>query len=251
MPKKLHIAHVRLNEKALNNYLKGKSFMIKPSDQDNEDNTVVKLQYKAKKDLTRLNKNLSMGKGTRIQPDNLENLEVHSGDGLFSGLKGVMGSKLTKGIVRAAAPEIGNILGNQISSLTGSQLAGNMTKSLIKEGAKEATSGSGFLNNILKSKITKGIVKAAAPEIGNVIGNQISSLTGSQLAGNMTKSLIKEGAKEATSGSGFKRGGSMNPLGGSLTNPNQFVGISYNSPDFSNPSERMAYVRSHRRGVVM
>ncbi len=62
---------------------------------------------------------------------------------------------------------------------------------------------------------------------------------------------LYKGAREATSGSGFKRGGSMNPLGGSLTNPNQFVGISYNSPDFSNPSERMAYVRSHRRGVVM
>jgi hypothetical protein len=64
---------------------------------------------------------------------------------------------------------------------------------------------------------------------------------------------VNKGAIEAV-GSGFKnkRGGSMNPLGWSL-NPNQFVGISYNSPDFSNPSERMAYVRSHRRsnGIVM
>ncbi len=79
-------------------------------------------------------------------------------------------------------------------------------------------------------------------------------MTGSNLAGNMTKSLITEGSKEMT-GNGFKskRGGSALPLGGSLTNPNQFVGISYNSPNFSNPSERMAYVRSHRRsnGVVM
>ena len=196
MPKKLHIAHVRLNEKALNNYLKGKSFMIKPSDQDNEDNTVVKLQYKAKKDLTRLNKNLSMGKGTRIQPDNLENLEVHSGDGLFSGLKGVMGSKLTKGVLKAVAPQVANIVGNQVKNLTGSDMAGNLTKTLVNEGSREMTSGSGFKS---------------------------------------------------------KRGGSFQPLGGSLTNPNQFVGISYNSPDFSNPSERMAYVRSHRRSnsVVM
>ena len=63
--------------------------------------------------------------------------------------------------------------------------------------------------------------------------------------------LINEGAKEAV-GNGFKskRGGSFAPLGGSL-NSNQYVGISYNSPNFSNPSERMAYVRSHRRGVVM
>ena len=42
----------------------------------------------------------------------------------------------------------------------------------------------------------------------------------------------------------------MNPLGGSI-NPNQFLGISHNSPDFSNPSEKMAYVRSHRKNNVM
>ena len=126
-----------------------------------------------------------------------------------------------------------------------------MTKSLIQEGAKGAV-GNGLFNNILKSKITKSIVKAVAPEVGNVLGNQISSLTGSQLAGNMTKSLVSEGSKELV-GSGFrsKRGGSFAPLSGGSLNPNQFVGISYNSPDFSNPSERMAYVRSHRRGVVM
>jgi hypothetical protein len=193
--KKLHIGYARLNEKSLNNFLKGKSFMIKPIDQEDESNQVVKLQYKAKKNLTKLNKNLSMNKGVRVNPDELEDMEIHSGNGLFDSLKGVMNSKLTKGIVKAVAPEVGNVLGNQISSLTGSQLAGNMTKSLIQEGAREMT------------------------------GNGIRS----------------------------KRGSSVLPLGGSLTNPNQYVGISYNSPDFSNPSERMAYVRSHRRsnGVVM
>jgi len=39
----------------------------------------------------------------------------------------------------------------------------------------------------------------------------------------------------------------MNPLGGSLTDSNQFLGIGYNSPSFSNSSERMAYVRSHKK----
>ena len=47
----------------------------------------------------------------------------------------------------------------------------------------------------------------------------------------------------------------VNEVGVSL-NSNQYVEISYNSPDFSNPSnpsERMAYVRSHKKnnGVVM
>ena len=106
----------------------------------------------------------------------------------------------------------------------------------------------------MKSKITKGIVKAVAPQVGNIVGQQVKNLTGSDMASNLTKTLINQGASEAV-GNGFKnkRGGSMNPLGGSLTNPNQFLGISYNSPDFSNPSERMAYVRSHRKnnGIVM
>ena len=253
MPKKLHIAHVRLTKKNLDNFMKSKSFTVTPSAQEDEDNTVVKLIYKAKKNLTKLNKNLSTGRGTRIQPDDLEDMQIHSGDGLFDSLKGVMSSKLTKGIVKAVAPQVGNIVGQQVKNLTGSDVASNITKSLINEGSKELT-GSGFnFNDILKSKITKGIVKAVAPQVGNIVGQQVKNLTGSDAASNITKSLINEGSKELT-GSGFKskRGGSMNPLGGSL-NPNQYVGISYNSPDFSNPSERMAYVRSHRRsnGVVM
>ena len=191
--KKLHIGYARLNEKSLNNFLKGKSFMIKPSDQEDESNQVVKLQYKAKKNLTKLNKNLSMNKGVRVNPDELEDMEIHSGNGLFDSLKGVMNSKLTKGIIKSVAPQVGNIVGQQVKNLTGSDAASNITKSLINEGSKE------------------------------LVGNGFRS----------------------------KRGGSALPLGGSLTNPNQFVGISYNSPDFSNPSERMAYVRSHRKNNVM
>ena len=186
--KKLHIGYARLNEKSLNNFLKGKSFMIKPSDQEDESNQVVKLQYKAKKNLTKLNKNLSMNKGVRVNPDELEDMEIHSGNGLFDSLKGVMNSKITKGIVKAALPTVASLASQQVKNLTGSDVASNITKSLINESGRELT-GSGFRS---------------------------------------------------------KRGGSMNPLGGSL-NPNQFVGISYNSPDFSNPSESMAYVRSHRK----
>ncbi len=252
MPKKLHIAHVRLTKKNLDNFMKSKSFTVTPSAQEDEDNTVVKLVYKAKKNLTKLNKNLSTGRGTRIQPDDLEDMEIHSGNGLFDSLKGVMSSKLTKGIVKAVAPQVGNIVGQQVKNLTGSDVASNITKSLINEGSKELT-GSGFnFNDILKSKITKGIVKAVAPQVGNIVGQQVKNLTGSDAASNITKSLINEGSKELV-GNGFrsKRGGSMLPLGGSLANPNQYIGISYNSPDFSNPSERMAYVRSHRRGIVM
>jgi hypothetical protein len=250
MPKKSHIGYTRLSKKNFDNYLKGKSFTVKPLDQEDEDNTVVKLHYKAKKNLSKLNKNLSTGKGVRIHPDELEDMQIHSGNGLFDSLKGVMNSKITKGIVKAVAPQVGNIVGQQVKNLTGSDAASNITKSLINEGSKELT-GSGFnFNDILKSKITKGIVKAVAPQVGNIVGQQVKNLTGSDVASNITKSLINEGSKELV-GNGFRRGGSFAPLSGGSLNPNQFVGISYNSPDFSNPSERMAYVRSHRRSVVM
>ena len=53
MPKKLHIAHVRLTKKNLDNFMKSKSFTVTPSSQENEDNTVVKLIFKAKRYLTK------------------------------------------------------------------------------------------------------------------------------------------------------------------------------------------------------
>ena len=80
-----------------------------------------------------------------------------------------------------------------------------------------------------------------------IASNQVKKLTGSDAASNITKSLINESGKELT-GSGFKskRGGSMNVL-------DIIVGIGYNSPSFSNPSERMAYVRAHKKNnsIVM
>ena len=256
MPKKEHVGYTRLSKKQLDNYVKGKSFTVKPSDHDDESNTVVKLHYKAKKNLSKLDRNLKNGKGVRIHPDELEDMQMHTGNGMFDSLKGVMNSKLTKGIVKAVAPQVANLAAQQVKNFTGSDAASNITKSLINEGSKEMTSGSGFnFGSIMNSKLTKGIVKAVAPQVANLAAQQVKNFTGSDAASNITKSLINEGSKEMT-GNGFKskRGGSMNPLsGGSINAANQFVGIGSNCPSFSNPSERMAYVRSHRKsnGVVM
>ena len=250
--KKLHIGYARLNEKALNNYLKGKSFMIKPVDQEDESNQVVKLQYKAKKNLTKLNKNLSMQKGVRVNPDELEDMEIHSGNGLFDSLKKITSNPIAKTVLKAAMPIASNLASQQVKNLTGSDALAGVSKNLMNEGSKELV-GSGFnFNDILKSKITKNIVKAAMPIASNLVSQQVKNLTGSDALAGVSKNLMNEGSKELV-GNGFrsKRGGSFAPLSGGSLNPNQFVGISYNSPDFSNPSERMAYVRSHRRGVVM
>jgi hypothetical protein len=181
-------------------------------------------------------------------------MEIHSGNGLFDSLKKITYNPIAKTVLKAAMPVASSLVSQQVKNLTGSDALAGVSKNLMTEGAKEMTSGSGFnFNDILKSKITKGIVKAAMPIASNLISQQVKNLTGSDALAGVSKNLMNEGSKELV-GNGFrsKRGGSALPLGGSL-NPNQFVGISYNSPDFSNPSERMAYVRSHRRsnGVVM
>jgi hypothetical protein len=253
MPKKEHIGYTRLNQKQLNNYAKGKSFTVKPVDHENEDNTVVKLHFKAKKNLSKLNKNLSMGKGVRINPHELDDMGVHSGNGIFDSLKKITSNPIAKTVLKAAMPIASNLVSQQVKNLTGSDALAGVSKNLMNEGGKELT-GSGFnFNDILKSKITKGIVKAALPIASNLVSQQVKNLTGSDALAGVSKNLMNEGGKELT-GSGFKskRGGSFLPLGGSI-NANQYVGIGPNVPSFSNPSERMAYVRSHRKsnGVVM
>ena len=137
--KKLHIGYARLNEKSLNNYLKGKSFMIKPVDQEDESNQVVKLQYKAKKNLTKLNKNLAMQKGVRVNPDELEDMEIHSGNGLFDSLKRVTSNPIAKTVLKAAMPIASNLVSQQVKNLTGSDALANVSKNLMNESAKEMT----------------------------------------------------------------------------------------------------------------
>ena len=96
----------------------------------------------------------------------------------------------------------------------------------------------------MNSKLTKGNVKAVAPQVANIAAQLVKNFTGSDMASNLTKTLINEGSKEAV-GNGFrKKGGSFAPLYGGSLDLNQFVGIGYNTPSFSNP---------HRKsnGVVM
>jgi hypothetical protein len=178
--KKLHIGYARLSEKSLNNYLKGKSFMIKPIDQEDESNQVVKLHYRSKEYFTKLNKNLSMQKGVRVNPDELEDMEIHSGGGLFDSIKTITSNPIAKTVLKATMPIASNLVSQQVKNLSGSDALANVSKNLMKEGTNELTSGSGFnLNDILESKITKNIVKAAMPIASNLVSQQVKNLTGS------------------------------------------------------------------------
>lgn len=138
MPKSDNVITVRLNETQMKKYHEGKVFTLKASDINNLENHEVRLHFNAKKHLTRLVKNFNKGTGTRISPNDLIDVKVKTGDGIFDSIKGVMNSKLTKGIVKAVAPQVANIAANQIKNITGSDMAGNLTKTLINEGSKEA-----------------------------------------------------------------------------------------------------------------
>ena len=104
-------------KKNLDNYLKGKSFTVKPLDQEDESNTVVKLHYKAKKNLSKLNKNLSTGKGVRIHPDELEDMQIHSGNGIFDSLKKITSNPIAKTVLKAAMPIASNLVSQQVKKI--------------------------------------------------------------------------------------------------------------------------------------
>jgi hypothetical protein len=199
-------------------YHNDKTFTLKPSDITDLSNHEVRLHFTAKKHITRLTKNFNKGSGTRISPSDLMDVKIKTGNGMFDSLKGVMSSKLTKGIIKAVAPQVGNIVGQQVKNLTGSDMASNLTKTLINEGAKEAT-GSGYL------------------------------LHGSKSGG----SGRLHGVKRVT-----KKGGSFLQLGGSVNENvrlanmdmmNNGIGLTSTAPHFSDPTpmqRKMSELRAMR-----
>ena len=117
MPKSDNVITVRLNEKQMKAYHNDKTFTLKPSDITDLSNHEIRLHFNAKKHINRLTKNFNKGSGTRISPNDLVDVKIKMGNGMFDSLKGVMNSKLTKGIVKAVAPQVGQIVGNQIKNI--------------------------------------------------------------------------------------------------------------------------------------
>ena len=181
MPKSDNIITVRLNETQMKKYHEGKVFTLKASDINNLENHEVRLHFNAKKHLTRLIKNFHKGTGTRISPNDLIDVKVKTGDGIFDSIKGVMNSKLTKGIVKAVAPQVASIAANQIKNITGSDMAGNLTKTLINEGSKEA-----FGNGMYKLHGVKRVSKKGGSflQLGGSIHNENVRLSNMDMMNN-------------------------------------------------------------------
>lgn len=181
MPKSDNVITVRLNEKQMKAYHNEKTFTLKASDINNLENHEVRLHFNAKKHLTRLVKNFNKGSGTRISPNDLVDVKVKMGNGMFDSLKGVMSSKITKSIVKAVAPQVGNIVGQQVKNLTGSDMASNLTKTLINEGAKEATGGSYRLHGVKRVRTKKG---GSFLQLGGSIHNENVKLANMDMMNN-------------------------------------------------------------------
>ena len=141
-----------------------------------------------------------------------------------------------KDVVKAATPAIADMIGNQVSAMTGSQTAGDVSKSLVNSGSNAYT-GSGF--NL--HSIGLGIKHAKGKKH---VGGSFSSFSsiGSGLTNNSPMPICiakKSGGNIALS---------------NLIEPQQFTGIGYNAQSFSNPNqEKMHRVRSFKNhnGIVM
>ena len=90
MPKSDNIITVRLNESQMKKYHQEKVFTLKASDINNLENHEVRLHFNAKKHLTRLIKNFNKGSGTRISPNDLVDIKVKMGNGMFDSLNKIV-----------------------------------------------------------------------------------------------------------------------------------------------------------------
>lgn len=219
---------VRMNPHHLAKIGNGKTITLTPDDLDNGEH-VVKIIFREKKHATKLLNNHSKGKGTRLNPEHIEDAELHeieggrsfwnkiksAGQKAFDIGKTVVNSKITKGIVKEATP-------------------------------------------ILKQGIVEGVSAAVGAKTNPVVGKVVG-----QAAGN----AFENGSNKYT-GSGVKRlqkypptGGSFGPLGGSFKPLGSGVqelqsGTSLGGTNVAlkaaNPTsiqERMAHVRSFRKGI--
>jgi hypothetical protein len=91
-----------------------------------------------------------------------------------------MSSPIAKTVLKAAMPIASNLVGQQIKNFTGSDALANASKSLMKDGTNELTSGSGFsFKSLMSNPITKTVVKAELPIAANLASQQVKNFTGS------------------------------------------------------------------------
>jgi len=180
MPKSDNIITVRLNETQMKKYHEGKVFTLKASDINNLENHEVRLHFNAKKHLTRLVNNFNKNTGTRINPNDLIDVKVKTGNGMFDSLKKVMSNPIAQSVLKATMPIATNLVGQQVKNLTGSDALAGVSKNLMTEGGKEIT-GSGYKLHGVKRVSKKG---GSFLQLGGSIHNENVRLANMDMMNN-------------------------------------------------------------------
>ena len=227
-----HITYSRVSNTHLKNIMKGKSFTIKPSDHENENNTMVEMEFNARKHLNRFHKNLEAGKGVRISPEHLKDIKVHNGNGFFDSIRNafnpsnishtlqdIANNPITKGIVKTIAPMAikagSQVLGTAVTNATGNPTIGNAVGNFAGNTAQSGVNsytGSGFFDNIrsvASNNVVKGIMKASAPYVGSTL-----AASGHPIVGAIATGALNSAGSGIKMVRGRKSGGSFAPLGG-------------------------------------
>ena len=219
-----HSLIVQMNKHHLDKIGAGKSITLTPDDLDHG-SYVVKLTFSDKKHATKLLKNHSKRKGTRIPAEHIESAELNEVEGgrsfwkqlrsvgnkILDVGKKVVNSPVTKGVVKAATP---------------------LLKDAVKEGVSAAV---GSQSNPLVGKV-------AGDAAGKMAGNALDKYTGSG---------VKQLRNYPKGGSFAPLGGSFKPLGSGIQDLQSGTSlggtnVALKASDPTPMQERMARVRSFR-----
>jgi hypothetical protein len=241
----------RLDAKHINALAKGKTVTLNRAVHDGGQQ-VAELSFKTAKHSNALSRSLGKGKGKRIKSEDLDDVKIMNGSGVWDSIKNVANSKITKGVAKALAPEVGKALaGSTGNPLVGAVATGAINAyagSGVKKRGRPSKSGGSFFQTL--KAVAKPVAKAVAPIAGKEVGRLVAQSTGNQTLGNIAGAVTNEGLKSA--GSGIKKNMARRTGGavGAVVEAQAYTGISpvnVAGNKFQTPAERMSWVRSHRK----
>jgi hypothetical protein len=227
--------YTRMDHRHLQGLECGKKITLSPKVHDGG-SVITELKFKTKKKYGQVSRAIEKGKGARLSNEDLDSVKCMNGEGFFDGVKSVLNSKITKGIAKSVAPMAGTMLassGNPIAGAVATGALNGYAGSGLKRGRKKGGSFFDTLKSVANSKITKGIAKSVAPMAGTMLAS----------SGNPIAGAVATGALNGYAGSGLKK-----KIAGGAVEAQQFTSLGGTNPiaKWSNPSEKMSYIRSCR-----
>jgi len=218
-----------ISSKKLHQLLNGKKITLK-----GKGDTDVNFHFKKLKDYNKYVKNLTSGKGQRINLDSLHDLTDHTGGSFFGSLKkafhkvkDVAKNPIVKGVIKAGLPMAKQMASQAVTAYTGNPMLGQIAGTATGMAGNQVV-GKGFFD------IAKTVAKKVAPVVAK---EAIGKLTGNRnlanLAGSTTKIAVGKGLVQEMEESGIGLGGNRLLKSEMLQTPNVY--------------QKMEKVRSHRK----